>query len=417
MFLTRGSGTHSRGPAGPEFASEAPINLPANRADAEYGSDLIAELIGRLGHDYVFLTPGSSFRGLHDSLVNHTRNHKPQIILVAHEEIAVAMAQGYCKATGRPAMAILHDLVGVQHGLMAMYNAWADRQPVIVLGGSGPADPAMRRRIDWIHSANSQCEITRNYTKWTDEPSTLQATLDSIARAQRVSASAPCGPTYVSIDTVIQESKLANGAALPDTDLPRYRPAPPMAAAAESLEAAADILTAADYPLIAGGRIGYHKEATKPLVELVELLGAAYQDSHDIVCFPTAHRQNMNSGFGATRNPDTMAKADAVLGIDVPDLNALLNTYGQAREHLGRSEGGRKAKQVIDLSLNDLMLEHWSNLNGGLSPADVQVLADPHYALRQLLAWATPPGSGAPGSAPPRSARSTMRCSPAIVRR
>ncbi|MEE8334638.1 MAG: thiamine pyrophosphate-binding protein, partial [Alphaproteobacteria bacterium] len=104
-------------PAGPEFTSESPINLPANRADAEFGSDLIAELIGQLGHDYVFLTPGSSFRGLHDSLVNHTRNHKPTIILVAHEEMAVAMAQGYCKATGKPAMAILHDLVGVQHGL------------------------------------------------------------------------------------------------------------------------------------------------------------------------------------------------------------------------------------------------------------------------------------------------------------
>ena len=92
-------------PAAPDFISETPVNLPANQPQAEYGSDLIAELIGALGHEYIFLTPGSSFRGVHDSLVNHTKNHKPQIILVAHEEIAVAMAQGYCKATGKPAMA------------------------------------------------------------------------------------------------------------------------------------------------------------------------------------------------------------------------------------------------------------------------------------------------------------------------
>jgi acetolactate synthase-1/2/3 large subunit len=123
-------------PAAPDFISETPVNLPANQPQAEYGSDLIAELIGSLGHEYIFLTPGSSFRGVHDSLVNHTKNHKPKIILVAHEEIAVAMAQGYCKATGKPAMAFLHDLVGIQHATMAFYNAMADRMPVVVLGGS-----------------------------------------------------------------------------------------------------------------------------------------------------------------------------------------------------------------------------------------------------------------------------------------
>jgi acetolactate synthase-1/2/3 large subunit len=373
-------------PAAPGFESEAPVNLPRNQSDAEYGSDLVAELFGRLGHDYIFLTPGSSFRGVHDSLVNHTRNHRPQIILCPHEEMALAMAQGYSKATGRPSLVFLHDLVGVQHAAMAFYNAWADRQPVVVCGGSGPADPAMRRRIDWIHSANTQCELVRNYTKWTDEPATLQATLDAIARAQRVSASAPTAPTYVSVDTIIQEAKIPEGAALPDLDHPRYRPAPPLAAAKESIDAACDLLTEADWPVVAGGRIGYYADATPPLVRLVELAGAAYRDSHDIVCFPTSHPQNMSSGFGKTRETEMLKTADVVMGIDVPDLNALLNLYGQTREHLGRNAGSSKARKIIDVSLNDLMLEHWSNLNGGLSPADVQVLADPRYALNQLVA-------------------------------
>lgn len=374
-------------PAAPGFESESPINLPANRSDAEYGSDVIAEMLGRLEFDYAFLTPGSSFRGLHDSLVNHTRNHKPEIILCAHEEIAVAMGQGYAKATGRPALVILHDLVGVQHGLMALYNAWADRKPLVVLGGSGPMDPAERRPIDWIHSANTQCEIVRNCTKWTDEPATLQATIDSIARARRVASSAPMGPTYVSIDTLIQENSIPGTVRFPDTSHPSYQPAPPMAAPKESIAAVVDALTEADWPMIVGGAVGYSETCTAPMVELVETLGAAYQDYRDIVCIPSNHPQNMNGGFGRTAEGAMLKRADAVLAVDVMDLNTMLGNYGKSREHLvrGQSDEGGAAKKIIDLSLNDLKLEHWSNLNGGISPADIQLLADPFHGMDQLL--------------------------------
>jgi len=372
-------------PAAPAFDSEAPINLPRNRAEAEYGSDLLCELLGRLGHDYVFLTPGSSFRAVHDSLVNHTRNHKPQIVLCAHEEIAVAMAHGYAKATGRPSLVFLHDLVGIQHGLMAFYNAWADRQPIVVLGGSGPADPALRRRIDWIHSANTQGELVRNCTKWTDEPATLQAVLDSVARAQRVAASAPAGPTYVSVDVAIQEARIPPGVALPDIHHPRFRPAPPLAAAQHSIEQAADLIVAAEMPMISAGRPSARPEATAPLVEIVELTGAVYKDAHDAVCFPSDHPQNLTGGYGATRETEIIDAVDVLLGVDHVDLNAFLGNYGRQREALSWSAGTGARKTVIDLSLNDLMLEHWSHLNGGISPADVQILADPLYGLRQLI--------------------------------
>jgi len=375
-------------PAAPGFESEAPINLPANRADAEYGSDLVAELIGRLGHDYVFLTPGSSFRGLHDSLVNHTRNHKPTIILVAHEEMAIAMAQGYCKATGKPAMAILHDLVGVQHGLMAFYNAMADRQPVVVLGGSGPADPAHRRKTDWIHSANTQCAIVRDVTKWTDEPITLQSCLDSIARAQRIATSAPQAPTYVSVDVVVQEAAIPDGVTLPDVAAPRYRPPPPVAAPADQVEAAADLLTEADWPLIFGGRIGYHEDATAPMVELVETLGAAYQDGHDIICIPSNHPQNLNASFGRIKAEGEykamlMGRTDVVFCIDCLDISNNVGAYEGARG--AGSAIAAKPKKVIDLSLNDFAVQHWSHIGGPIPPVDVQLQADSRHGLAQLL--------------------------------
>ena len=147
------------------FASEVPVNLPQNRSEPEYGSDLICDLLQAMGFEHVMLTPGSSFRGLHDSLVNHTRNARPEIVLCGAEEIALHMAQGYSKVTGKASLVILHDLVGLQHAMMAFYNAWADEVPVLVLGGSGPADPAERRAIDWLHSANTQSESVRPYTK------------------------------------------------------------------------------------------------------------------------------------------------------------------------------------------------------------------------------------------------------------
>ncbi len=366
-----------------DFTSEAPINLPANRQDPEYGSDVLCDLLQAMDFDYVMLTPGSSFRGLHDSLVNYTRNHRPQIILCAAEEIALHMAQGYAKVTGKAPLVVLHNLVGLQHAAMGFYNAWVDRQPIVVLGGSGPADPANRRPIDWIHSANTQCEVVRPSTKWTDEPATLQATIDSIVRARRIADTAPHGPVYVSIDAGLQEDPYENGAVIPDLSLPRHLPPPPLAASSDAIAAAADLLVAAEMPLVFGGRFGANPAVTQPLVELVELTGAAYKDSGDIVCFPTAHPQSLTGGFGPTRETEIVGEADCVLGIDCHDLTGLLGGYSGARGTAASTAGADR--KVIDLSLNDMRIEHWSNVGGGAVPYDVQLVADPLHGLGQLV--------------------------------
>lgn len=173
--------------------------------NALYGSDLMVDMLADLGVEYVFINPGSSFRGLHDSLVNYHGNTGPEIVLVTHEMIAVAMAHGYWKATGKPAVCILHNLVGLMSGSMAIFNAYCDQAPLLILGGSGPADPAQRRFIDWAHSANTQGDLVRPFVKWTDEPATLEGTLDAIAQGYRKTLTAPYGPVYVSIDAGHQE--------------------------------------------------------------------------------------------------------------------------------------------------------------------------------------------------------------------
>src|SRR5262249_9657745 len=124
-------------------------------ARAEWGSDVVVDMLRLLGVEYVALNPGASFRGLHDSLVNYNANHQPAVILRNHEEVAVAVAHGYAKATGRAMAACLHTNIGLLHGSMPIFNAFVDRSPVLILGGTGPMDATRRRPgVDWNHTSN-----------------------------------------------------------------------------------------------------------------------------------------------------------------------------------------------------------------------------------------------------------------------
>ena len=175
---------------------------------------------------YIALTPGASFRGLHDSLVNHLGNTRPELLLCIHEETAVALAHGYARVTGRPLAVALHANVGLMHATMAIFNAWCDRIPMLLLGGVGPLD-AMKRRpwVDWIHTSRDLGALLRGYTKWDDLPGSVPAALEAILRAYRIAMTLPQGPTYVALDVALQEEALAAPVPLPD--LERFRAAAP----------------------------------------------------------------------------------------------------------------------------------------------------------------------------------------------
>lgn len=110
----------SKGPS----LSDKPKPSPS---DIGYGSDAIAEQLSRLDLKYIALVPGSSYRGLHDSLVNYKGNAAPEMLVCLHEEHAIAIAHGYAKVTERPMAAGLHANVGLMHATMAIYNAFTDR--------------------------------------------------------------------------------------------------------------------------------------------------------------------------------------------------------------------------------------------------------------------------------------------------
>src|ERR687885_2842804 len=178
-------------------------------------SDVIVDLIKRYGFPFITLNPGASFRGLHDSLVNYG-NNDPPMMLCNHEEIAVQIAHGYAKATGKPAAVILHDLVGLLHACMAIYYAYLDRAPMLILGATGPMNEAKRRpHIDWIHTANVQGNAVRDFTKWDDQPASVDGIPHSFARGYRVAMTEPQGPVYLCYDAQLQEDPLDRAIPLP----------------------------------------------------------------------------------------------------------------------------------------------------------------------------------------------------------
>src|SRR6202161_2308665 len=222
---------------------------PAGANAPGFGSDVVAETLSALAIPYIAVTPGASYRGLHDSIVNYLGNSTPQMLLCVHEESAVAIAHGYAKVTGTALAAAVHSNVGLQHATMAMFNAWCDRMPVLVLGATGPVDAVKRRPwIDWIHTARDQGALVREYTKWDAQPASPEAVREAILRGTWISNTAPQGPVYINFDAELQEMKVSEP--LPAIDVARFMPPVSTAAPAEVVKQAAALLKGAQQGLL-----------------------------------------------------------------------------------------------------------------------------------------------------------------------
>src|SRR5574341_774062 len=314
---------------------------------ARYGSDLIVDLLKALGIEYVALNPGSSFRGIHDSLVNYSGG-KPEIVLCCHEEIAVSVAHGYAKASGKPMAAIVHNVVGLQHASMAIYNAWCDRTPIIVMGGTGPMNTSKRRPwIDWIHTALVQGNLVRDFVKWDDQPIGVEAIPGSILRGYRIAMTEPKGPVYLCFDVLDQEAALEKEIPLPDPA--RFRPAAPLQAEADAIKEAARLLSEAQNPVILADYLGRDNQAVLSLVELADLLAIPVIDLGARLNFPNTHALNLTG-----KNRELISNADVILGLDVMDLfGALVSTDPNTHATVPATKPGCK---VIHVTLNDISM-------------------------------------------------------------
>jgi thiamine pyrophosphate-dependent acetolactate synthase large subunit-like protein len=352
-----------------ERPAQAGVNAPG------FGSDVVADTLRALDIPYIAVTPGASYRGLHDSIVNYLGNTTPQMLLCVHEESAVAIAHGYAKVTGKAMAAAVHSNVGLQHATMAMFNAWCDRMAVLVLGATGPVDAVKRRPwIDWIHTARDQGALVRDYTKWDDQPASPGAAREALIRATWIANTAPQGPVYINLDAEMQEAKLAEQ--VPALDAARYMPAIATAAPADLVQKAAALLKSAKQVVILAGRASRSEAAWNARVALAEALNASVVTDLKIgASFPTDHP--LHAGAPRDVTPESVPairNADVILSLDWVDLAGALRAIGPSF-----------AAKIIQVSLDHRIHNGWSMDHQALPPVDLFLSADPDLVVPELV--------------------------------
>jgi thiamine pyrophosphate-dependent acetolactate synthase large subunit-like protein len=353
---------------------------PPPRADVyttdRPGSDFMLDVIKSLGIEYVAANPGSTFRALHESILNYGGNKMPELLTCCHEESSVGMAHGYAKIEGKPMMIMAHGTVGLQHASMAIYNAYADRVPVYVVIGNVADGPYRRGDVEWAHAVQDAPLMVRDYTKWDDSPVSLMQFSESAVHAYKIMMTPPMGPVVMVADAVLQEEPVS------EEDRRRLRvpklstttpPAGDPSAAAEI----AKMLVAAENPLIILGRPARTPNGLKLLVELAELLQAPVMDRRQRMNFPTRHHL-----FGT----GSLATADIVLALEVPDLwnithsQTPVNRMGMEVRPL--TKDGAK---VITISSMDLLMKSNYQDFGQYNEADLAVAGDAEATLPLLI--------------------------------
>jgi thiamine pyrophosphate-dependent acetolactate synthase large subunit-like protein len=343
-----------------------------------WGSDVLAETLNRMGFPYIALTPGASYRGLHDSLVNYLGNQDPKMLLSLHEECAVAIAHGYAKATDKPMAVAIHANVGLMHSVMAIYNAWCDRAPMFIIGATGSVDaPERRHWIEWIHTSRDQAAMVRPFLKWDDQPSSVRGTTEAFLRAFQMCQTPPCGPTYVCLDVPPQEEPVGDNPFLPD--LSRYQPPPLPPITPDAVKQAKDMLVGAKKPMILAGRAKRSREGWDARVQLAEMLGArVITTSLAAAAFPTPHPLHVGwpRQVLSEEQIEAIRDSDVILSLDLTDLAGRLRMVWP---------DDRITAKIIDCSIDVYNHNGWSLDHQGLAPADCKILADPDTAVTALL--------------------------------
>src|SRR5216117_4116948 len=296
------------------------------------GSDFMVDVIKSLGFEYMFGVPANTYMSLQESIVNYGRNKDPEFILATNEDLAAAMAHGYAKIAGRPALIGCHGTVGAQHATMGVYDAFCDRVPmVMILGNIFDAAKRGTGKVAWTHSAQDAAALVRDMTKWDDAPHSLPHFAESMVRANKIAMTPPMMPVALVLDVELQEEEVP---ANPNLHIPSLGKLVPPAAHPAAGAEVAKLLVAAEHPVIVGDRVARTPEAIKHLIELAETLQAAVIDRKGRMNFPTRHPLEQ------TRSRMGLADADLVLGLEVIDFAGV------------RSQ--RQGSKKISITANDL---------------------------------------------------------------
>jgi acetolactate synthase-1/2/3 large subunit len=325
------------------------------------GSDYMVDVIKSLGIEYCASNPGSTFDGLHESLINYGDNTTPEFLTCCHEESAVAMAHGYAKIEGKPMMALIHGTVGLQHAAMAIYNAYADRVPIYMVVGNHADSAARGAGVQSYHSANDMGALVRDYTKWDDQPVSLGAFGDAAVRGYKVAMTPPMGPVLVvaSHETQTEPNRQRN------LRVPKLTLTSPPSADTAAIAEIAKMLVAAQSPLIISERTVRTPNGRKLLTELAEVLQVPVNSGERM---EISNRHPMAGNGGAGYQPDV------TLCLEVADMAAT-----------ARASRARGAKTI---AISSVDLFHKSNIQDFghyAGDLDLDVGADAEASLPALI--------------------------------
>ena len=347
---------------------------PEARLVGRSGSDYMVDVLRTLPIEYVTTMPGSTFRGLHESIINYGMNEKPELLTCLHEEIAVGMGHGYAKVAGKPLAALLHGVVGLQHASMAIYNAWADRVPVVLIVGNTLAMEERRPGVEWTHSAQDNAAMVRDFTKWDDMPGSLPHFGASMVRAYRVATTPPYAPTLIVADGELQEREADDPVAIPRLSMPT-----PPVGDPHALAQVAKMLAGAANPVIVVDRLVSDADGMRALVDLAETLQAPVVDKGGRMNMPSRHPLNHSGSAGAL-----MRQADVVLGLEVVDLYAAVNHY---RDRIVRDSRPlmKPGAKLISISAAEFLMRSNFQDSQRYQPADLVISGDGQATLPCLL--------------------------------
>ena len=347
-FLKDTAGALAGGAAlGGPVSAQPPVQQP----DAESlttdrcGADCMVDVIKAIGLEYICANPGSSFRGLHEAIVNYGGNTKPELITCCHEESSVAMAHGFAKIDGKPIGVMAHGTVGLQHAAMAIYNAYCDRVPVYIIVGNTLDATERRPGVEWAHSVQDASSLVRDFSKWDDTPVSLDHFAESAVRAYKIAMTAPMGPVLLVADSDLQERPLAADFKL---RIPKLTLSAPPQGDSAAITDVARMLVAAENPVIVADRCARTPAGLTSLVELAETLQAAVVDQGGRMNFPSRHPLNQSSSSRAA-----IGAADVILGLELTDFWGTVNTF---RDQLQRSSRSvlKSGAKTIAISTRDL---------------------------------------------------------------
>jgi len=339
-------------------------------------SDFMVDVIQALDIDYLAINAASSFRGLHESVLNYAMNQKPKILTCLHEEQAVALAHGYFKVSGKPLAMACHGTVGIQHAAMAVYNAWVDKVPLIIIAGDHKDAETRRTPVEWLHSAQDPARPIRDFIKWDDTPASLSHFSESFARAYRIAMTPPMGPVALVLDAELQE-RSSIGEQLPS--LPKVPNILPPQGEAGGVEAAAKLLTSAETPVLIADRAIHTEEGLSNLIRLAEILQAPVVDKGGRMNFPTTHYLNHSARAGAA-----VGNADLIMGLELGDVWGSVNRILDLPHRESQTRINQNVTTVT-LGINSIFTKSNYQDFGRYYEADLPITGDVEATLPALI--------------------------------